>query len=387
MTKKKNLQANTRLIHAGINDEKIQGSVTPPIYLSSTFSLEGYEKKRTYDYTRSGNPTRDTLGAAIADLENGAGGVVTASGMAAINLIIQLLEPGDTVISTHDCYGGTFRLLDALEKKGNIKAVFADLTDTDNLSSIFSCKPKLILVETPSNPLLRITDIEAVIREAKKAGALVAFDNTFLSPVLQKPLDWGADIVLHSTTKYINGHSDVVGGAIVAKTQELYEKLAWWANCIGCTGAPFDSFLTLRGMRTLEVRIKQQCENAEKIAAALANNSKVQKVYFPGLTDHPGHSLAQKQQERFGAMISFELKGGIESVRRCLDSIEIFTLAESLGGYESLINHPTSMTHASMTPEVRQKAGIDDGLLRLSIGIESADDLIEDLEQAIKSCA
>ena len=387
MAKEKHLQANTRLIHAGINSEKIQGSVTPPLYLSSTFSLEGYDKKRTYDYTRSGNPTRDILGNAIADLENGAGGVVTASGMAAINLIIQLLEPGDTVISTHDCYGGTFRLLDALEKKGTIKAVFADLTDTENLPSIFSCNPKLVLVETPSNPLLRITDIEAVIHEAKRVGALVAFDNTFLSPILQKPLDLGADIVLHSTTKYINGHSDVVGGALVAKTKELYEDLAWWANCIGCTGAPFDSFLTLRGMRTLEVRIKQQCENAEKIAAALADNPHVQKVYFPGLESHPGHALAKKQQERFGAMISFELKGGIDSVRKCLDSLEIFTLAESLGGYESLINHPTSMTHASMTDEARQKAGIDDGLLRLSVGIESAEDLIQDLEQAIKACA
>ena len=378
-----NITLCTKTARAGVDCDPTHGSITPPLYLSTNFSFEGFDKKRPYDYTRSGNPTRDDLARIIADLEGGYGSVITSSGMAALDLVFHLLKPDDILIAPYDCYGGTHRLLQAHAEQKHFQVQFVDLTQQENLPEIFSCKPKLVLIETPSNPLLRITDIHAVAKEAKKAGCLVAVDNTFLSPVQQKPLDLGADIIIHSTTKYINGHSDIVGGAVIGKTEELHESLAWWANCIGTTGAPFDSFLTLRGIRTLELRINHQSCAANEIAEFLSQQSTVQKVYYPGLEDHPGHDIAKNQQTGFGAMLSFELSGGEEAVRQFIDRIQLFSFAESLGGYESLVAHPVTMTHAAMDPESRKKAGITDGLLRLSIGLESAQDLIADLSQAL----
>ncbi len=368
---------------AGIGADLQHGAVTPPLYLSSNFEFEGFGRPRPYDYTRSGNPTRDLLGRAIADLEGGHHAVITSSGMAALDLVLQLLGPDDLIIVPHDCYGGTYRLVTARAKKGHFKIAFANLTLKQNLPLILSAKPKLILVETPSNPLLRITDIKAIAHEAKKHGTLVVVDNTFLSPVLQKPFDFGADIVVHSTTKYLNGHSDVVGGAVVSKTKELYENLTWWANCLGTTGAPFDSFLTLRGLRTLPARIRQQDETAGEIAQYLAAHPQVRKVYYPGLRDHEGHQIARIQQKGYGAMLSFEIDGGEAETRAFIESLRLFSFAESLGGFESLIAHPATMTHAAMDETARQRAGIGRNLIRLSIGLESPQDLIRDLEKAL----
>lgn len=376
-------EAPTRTARAGVNTDPVHGSVTPPLYLSTNFSFEGFGNKRPYDYTRSGNPTRDEVGRAIAALEGGHDAVITSSGMAALDLVFSLLKPDDLIIAPHDCYGGTFRLLTERKARGHFDVLFADLTQSKKLPALFACKPKLVLIETPSNPLLRITDIEAVVKEARKTGALVAVDNTFLSPVLQKPFDLGADIVIHSTTKYINGHGDVVGGAVVSKTKELHDIFVFWANCTGTTGAPFDSFLTLRGLRTLSLRVRQQNDSAEEVAAFLNSHPAVERVYYPGLADHPGHDIAKEQQKGFGAMLSIELKGGEEAVRALVPRLQLFSFAESLGGYESLAAHPATMTHASMTKEAQEKAGITEGLIRLSIGLEAPSDLIRDLEGAL----
>ncbi|MEN1958925.1 O-succinylhomoserine (thiol)-lyase [Luteimonas sp. MJ246] len=374
----------TRAVRAGIDRDPAFGAVVPPLVLSSNFSFEGIGGKREYDYTRSGNPTRDLLGAALADLEGGAGGVVTSSGMAAITLLLHaLLEPGDRLVVPHDAYGGSWRLFDALARKGHFELVTADLTDPRALADALAAKPKLVLVETPSNPLLRVTDLRFVAEAAHRAGALVAVDNTFLSPALQQPIAFGADAVLHSTTKFINGHSDVVGGALVAATPELHERFAWWANALGITGAPFDSFLTLRGLRTLDARMRVHQENARAIVHRLATHPLVDQVYWPGLASHPGHAVAARQQKGFGAMLSVELQGGGESVRAFVDGLRCFTLAESLGGVESLVAHAATMTHAAMAPAARARAGIGDGLLRLSVGIESEADLLADLEAAL----
>lgn len=372
----------TRTARAGVDQDMRHGSVTPPLYLSTNYSFEGFGKKRPYDYSRSGNPTRDDLGRAIATLEGGYDAVITSSGMAALDLVFQQLTPHDLVIAPHDCYGGTYRLLQTRADHGQFEVLFADLTKTENLPALFACKPKLVLIETPSNPLLRITDIEAVTKIAKRTGALVVADNTFLSPILQKPFDLGVDIVVHSTTKYINGHGDVVGGAVISKTQEQHEKLAWWANCIGTTGAPFDSFLTLRGLRTLDLRIRQQNDSAEDIAAYLSAHKAISKVYYPGLKTHIGHDIARTQQKGFGAMLAIELSGE-EAARRFVERLSLFAFAESLGGYESLVAHPATMTHAAMDKAAQEKAGITDGLLRLSIGLESPEDLIRDLDHAL----
>ncbi|MFT4198069.1 MAG: O-succinylhomoserine (thiol)-lyase [Pseudoxanthomonas sp.] len=374
----------TAAVRAGIDRDTAHGAVVPPIVLSSNFSFDGFGNKRPYDYTRSGNPTRDLLAEALAELEGGAGAVVTATGMGAITLVLNaLLQPGDRLVVPHDAYGGSWRLFDALARKGHFELITADLTNPVSLGEALAQAPKLVLVETPSNPLLRITDLRFVIDAAHKAGAQVVVDNTFLSPALQRPFEFDADLVLHSTTKYINGHSDVVGGAVVARTQEHHELLAWWANALGLTGSPFDSFLTLRGLRTLDARLRVHQENAAAIAALLDAHPAVAKVYFPGLESHPGHALAARQQKGFGAMISFELDGGVEAVRAFVDGLHLFTLAESLGGVESLVAHPATMTHAAMTPAARAKAGIVDGLLRLSIGIEAAQDLSADLEAGL----
>ena len=374
----------TSAVRAGIDRDTAYGAVTPPIVLSSNFSFDGFGNKRQYDYTRSGNPTRDLLAEALAELEGGVGAVITATGMGAITLVLNaLLEPGDRLVVPHDAYGGSWRLFNALAKKGHFELITADLTDPRSLSDALAQSPKLVLIETPSNPLLRITDLRFVIDAAHKAGALTVVDNTFLSPALQKPFEFGADVVLHSTTKYINGHSDVVGGAVIARETEIQEKLAWWANALGLTGSPFDSFLTLRGLRTLDARLRVHQENADAVAALLDGHGVVSQVYFPGLASHPGHALAARQQKGFGAMLSFELDGGEAAVRAFVDGLRYFTLAESLGGVESLVAHPASMTHAAMTPEARANAGISDGLLRLSVGIESTDDLLADLDAAL----
>lgn len=374
----------TSAVRAGIDRDTAYGAVTPPIVLSSNFSFDGFGNKRPYDYTRSGNPTRDLLAEALAELEGGAGAVVTATGMGAITLVLHaLLQPGDKLVVPHDAYGGSWRLFNALAQKGHFELITADLTDPRSLADALAQSPAVVLVETPSNPLLRITDLRFVIDAAHRAGALAVVDNTFLSPALQRPFEFDADFVVHSTTKYINGHSDVVGGSVVAKTKEHHELLTWWANALGLTGSPFDSFLTLRGLRTLDARLRVHQENATAVAALLDAHPAVAKVYFPGLESHPGHALAARQQKGFGAMISFELEGGEAEVRAFVDGLRYFTLAESLGGVESLVAHPATMTHAAMTPEARAKAGISDGLLRLSVGIEATEDLAADLSAAL----
>ena len=374
----------TAAVRAGIDRDTAYGAVTPPIVLSSNFSFAGFAQKREYDYTRSGNPTRDLLAEALADLEGGAGAVITATGMGAITLVLNaLLEPGDRLVVPHDAYGGSWRLFNALAKKGHFELITADLTDPRSLADALAQSPKLVLIETPSNPLLRITDLRFVIEAAHKAGARTVVDNTFLSPALQTPIAFGADVVLHSTTKYINGHSDVVGGAVIARDADTHQQLVWWANALGLTGSPFDSFLTLRGLRTLDARLRAHQENANAIAALLDAHPVVSKVYFPGLATHPGHAVAARQQKGFGAMLSVELDGGEEAVRAFVEGLRYFTLAESLGGVESLVAHPATMTHAAMTPEARAKAGISDGLLRLSVGIEATEDLLADLGAAL----
>ena len=369
----------TRSVRAGLESDSQHGSVVPPIYLSTNFAFEGYRRPRRYDYTRSGNPTRDQLAGALADLEGGAGAVVTCTGLAAITLILATLPAGARVVMPFDCYGGSYRLVAALAAKGTLVADFIDQGDARALAQALAQKPALVWVETPSNPLLRIVDIRAVADAAHAAGALVVVDNTFLSPVWQQPLSLGADMVMHSTTKYLNGHSDVVGGAVVAANSALHQDLAWWANAIGVTGAPFDSFMTLRGVRTLHARMRVHAENTGAVVHALQGHPAVRRVYYPGLPDHPGHELAQRQQLGFGAMLSFELAGGEAAVAAFLDGLECFTLAESLGGVESLVAHPATMTHAGMDEAARLRAGIGPGLLRLSVGIEDSVDLVQDL--------
>lgn len=369
----------TRAVRAGIETDTQHGAVVPPLHLSTNYSFAGFADKRRYDYSRSGNPTRDLLGDALADLERGAGAVVTASGMAAVALVLELVPAGGLVLAAHDCYGGTWRLLDAWARKGRFRVRFADLTDPVALAAELAERPALVWIETPSNPLLRITDIRHVAQAAHASGALCVVDNTFLSPALQQPLVLGADVVVHSTTKYINGHSDVVGGAVIARDTGVAEQLAWWANCLGLTGAPFDSYLTLRGLRTLGARLRVHEENAARLANLLDGHAAVRRVFYPGLATHPQHALAARQQSGFGAMLSFELDGGEAAIRALLGGLELFSLAESLGGVESLIAHPATMTHAAMAPDARRRAGIADGLLRVSVGIEDGEDLCRDL--------
>jgi cystathionine gamma-synthase len=373
----------TRAVRAALGTDTQYGAVVPPIHLSSTFSFAGFGAKRTYDYSRSGNPTRDALAAALAGQEGGAGAVVTASGMAAVSLVTQLLRPGQLAVVPHDCYGGTYRLFNALHEKGALGVRFVDFQDPAAVATALAAGPALLWIETPSNPLLRIVDISRLAAAAHAAGALVVVDNTFLSPVWQRPIALGADLVLHSTTKYLNGHSDVVGGAVVAARQDLHERLAWWANCIGVTGAPFDSYLTLRGLRTLHARMRAHGENAAEVVRCLTAHPAVARVYYPGLETHPGHAIARAQQQGYGAMVSFELRGGLDELRAFLDALRLFSLAESLGGVESLVAHPASMTHAAMDADARERAGIAETLVRLSVGIEDAADLTRDLAQAL----
>ena len=369
----------TRTVRAGLETDDVTGAVVPPIHLSATYAFRGYGEKRAYDYSRSGNPTRDLLAGALAELEGGAGAVITGSGMAAVALCTAILPARARVVAPHDCYGGTYRLFDALRKRGDLEVDWIDFADDAALRSALSRPAALLWVETPSNPLLRLTDIAAVTALGRAAGALVAVDNTFLSPGWQQPLAFGADLVVHSTTKYINGHSDVVGGAVIAAREPLHAQLAWWANCLGTTGAAFDSFMALRGLRTLHARLAVHGRNAMELAAWLARQPQVRRVYFPGLPTHPGHEIALRQQSGFGAIVTFELAGGVPAVKAFLSGLTCFSLAESLGGVESLIAHPASMTHAAMEESARRAAGLTDGLLRLSVGIEALEDLRADL--------
>jgi cystathionine gamma-synthase len=375
----------TKAVRAGIDTDAQYGSVMPPVYLSSNFSFEGLDGKREYDYSRSGNPTRDVLATAITELEGGHGAVITNTGMSAVVLVSHLLNADDTIIAPHDCYGGCYRAFSSLSEAGRFKTRFVNFTDSDAVrKACLQQRPKIIWVETPSNPLLRVTDISAMAVVAREVGALLVVDNTFLTPLLQQPLALGADIVVHSTTKYINGHSDVVGGAVVANTPELLEELAWWANCVGSTASPWDCNQTMRGLRTLHARMRCHEENALAVVGVLNAHTAVKRLYYPGLTTHPDHQLAQTQQSGFGAIISFELAGGKTEVRAFLDGLTLFTLAESLGGVESLICHPASMTHAAMTEEAQREAGIRPTLLRLSVGIEHMSDLVNDISAALE---
>ncbi|KAB8041042.1 cystathionine gamma-synthase [Silvanigrella paludirubra] len=374
----------TKKVRSGIEFDKQFGSVIPPIYLSANYTFEDLGERREYDYSRSGNPTRSVLANTLSDIEGGSGSVVTSSGLSAVNLLLQLLKPGDLVIAPHDCYGGTWRILNALSQKEHLKVLFLDLNNTEELEAALKLKPKQVWIETPSNPLLRIVDIEKICSLAHKVDAQVITDNTFLSPLLQNPISLGSDYVLHSTTKYINGHSDIIGGCVVANSKEKSDELMWWANATGVTGSVFDSWLTLRGLRTLEVRVTKQQDNAIRIAEYLSSQKEVTKIYYPGLTTHENHHVAKKQQKGFGAMLSFELNLDFENMKTFISKLNHFSLAESLGGVESLIAHPYSMTHASMSAEAKKIAGISEGLIRLSVGIENAEDLIYDIDNALK---
>ncbi|HEY3785879.1 MAG TPA: cystathionine gamma-synthase [Steroidobacteraceae bacterium] len=377
----------TQAVRAGIEVDEVTGAVVPPLHLTSTFAFRGFGEKRAYDYTRSGNPTRDLLANALAELELGAGAVVTATGMAAITLVGYLIPAGGRIVAPHDCYGGTYRLFEAWRRRGERQVEFINFGDEAAVRAALSRPTSLLWIETPSNPLLRITDIERFAGLGRASGALTVVDNTFLSPAWQQPLTLGADLVVHSTTKYLNGHSDVVGGAVVARDKALHEQLVWWANCLGITGAPFDSFLTLRGLRTLHARLDHHARNAMGLARWLQEQPNVRQVYYPGLPTHPGHELAKRQQRGFGAVVTMELEGGHEAVREFVSDLQYFSLAESLGGVESLVAHPATMTHAAMDPAARHRAGLADGLVRLSIGIEGLEDLQGDLAAGLDRAA
>ncbi len=363
----------TKCVTAGIGTDKAYGAVTPPLYLSSTYTFPGFGEMGKYDYGRGGNPNRDALAEAITDLEGGAGGVITSSGMAAIDLVLNLVPHGGLVLAPHDCYGGTFRLLLSRQEQGRFRVEFINQTKDTAPADIRAKNPDLVFIETPSNPLMRLSDIAALSTAAHDVHALAVCDNTFLSPARQTPLALGADIVLHSTTKFINGHSDVVGGAVVAANADMAEELAWWANCTGVTGAPFDSFLTLRGLRTLHARMDVQEKNAAEIVAYLREKNAVKSVYYPDGT------LAQKQQSGPGAMLSFEVNTKPENLKGFFADTGVFQFAESLGGTESLICHPATMTHRAMSQEDRDSAGVSDTLVRMSVGMEHKDDLMRAL--------
>lgn len=377
----KNKNRRTTAVQAGVGKDTAHQAVMPPLYLSSTYKIDGIDARQPYEYSRTSNPTRDVLADALAELEGGAGACVTSSGMAALTLILHLLNPDDLIIAPFDCYGRSYWLLRALAEKKHFRLKFIDMYD--NNADWGDDTPRMVLIETPSNPVMRIADIAAIVDRVKGQDTLVVCDNTFLSPMLQQPLKLDADIVYHSSTKFLNGHSDVVGGAVVAKDEAVLDTLKLWNNSLGTIGAPFDSYMTLRGLRTLELRVKRAQENAGAIAEFLNNHANVKTVYYPGLKTHSGYDIAQRQQEGPGAMLSFTLNGDAARVNGFVKSLNVFCLAQSLGGTESLINHPASMTHVSMGAEARAKAGVTDQLLRLSVGIEHIDDLIGDLDHAL----
>lgn len=374
----------TKYIHAGAEPDPSTGAIMTPIYQTSTYVQEAPGKHKGYEYARSQNPTRTALERAFAEIENAKYGLAFSSGVAATDAVIKLLQPGDEVICANDMYGGTYRLFTKVFEKFGIKFIYLDTTNVSNISNAITPNTKLVWLETPTNPLMNITDIAAVAAITKPKNILLAVDNTFATPFLQKPIDLGADIVMHSVTKYLGGHSDVIQGSLMMSSPELREKLYFIQKSCGAVPGPMDCFLVLRGIKTLHLRMKAHCENGAKIAHWLRNYSKIGKVYWPGFEDHPGYSIAKKQMNDFGGMLSFVLKNdSVEEAMRVLSSTKLFALAESLGGVESLINHPASMTHASIPKEERIKNGLSDSLIRLSVGIEDADDLIDDLKQAI----
>ena len=378
------MKFNTKVIHAGIEPEPITGAIMTPIFQTSTYVQQGVGDHKGYEYARTQNPTRTVLEKNLAALENGVDAICFGSGLAAMDAVMKLLNPGDEVISTNDLYGGSYRQMVRIFQKYGIVFKFVDMQNAENISSAITDNTKMLWIETPTNPMLNIVDIEACINAAKGKNIIAVVDNTFASPYLQNPINLGADIVLHSGTKYLGGHSDVIHGALIVNSKELADQLHFIQNASGAVPGPQDCFLILRGIKTLHVRVQRACENAEKIAEFLASHPKVSKVYYPGFAHHKNHDIAKKQMKMFGAMVSFDLhENTIEAANTVLSSTHYFSLAESLGGVESLIGHPATMTHASIPKEERLKVGLTDSLIRLSVGIEDVEDLIEDLKQAL----
>ncbi len=381
----KNLRFNSLTIHGGQKHEESTGAVMPPIFQTSTYAQDYPGGHKGFEYSRTQNPTRQALEDSIASIEGAACGLAFGSGLAAIDAVIKMLEPGDEVISTNDLYGGTYRLFTKIFSKYGIVFHFTGMSSAEEVKQKVNAKTKLIWVETPTNPMMNIIDIEAMSQVAKEAGALLVVDNTFATPYLQRPIELGADIVMHSATKYLAGHSDVVLGLLAVKDKSVADQLYFIQNSSGAVCGPMDSFLTLRGIKTLHVRVQRHCENGKAVAEYLRAHPRVDSVYWPGFADHPNHDIASRQMKDFGGMVSFRLKGDtLEDAVKLVSSLKVFTLAESLGGVESLAGHPASMTHAAIPKDEREKTGVTDGLIRLSVGIEDADDLIADLEQALK---
>ncbi|MBI4713310.1 MAG: cystathionine gamma-synthase [Planctomycetes bacterium] len=378
------LRFETKAVHSGQPPDPTTGAIMMPIYQTSTYAQEAVGVHKGFSYSRTANPTRKALETNLAALEGAKYGLAFASGLAAVNTVMNLLKSGDHVVSANDLYGGTYRIFTKLFVNYGLDFDFVDATDLNNIRQAIRPNTKVLWLETPSNPLLKITDLKGAIAIAKKHKLLSVVDNTFATPYLQLPLELGADIVLHSTTKYLGGHSDIIGGALLTNNKDLYERLKFYQNAVGAVPGPLDCFLTLRGTKTLALRMQKHCANAKAVARFLSKHPKVKRVYYPGLPSHPGHSIARKQMKDFGGMVSFEVKGNVARTKKIAASTKIFALAESLGSTCSLINHPPSMTHASMPPEVRHKIGIYDNLIRLSIGIENVQDLIDDLKQALK---
>ena len=384
MKKIKQMKFNTKTIHGGQKNDPAYGAVMPPIYQTSTYSQSTPGNHKGYQYSRTNNPTRNALENAFASLENGSFGLAFGSGLAAIDAVIKLLEPGDEVISTNNLYGGSYRLFTSIYKKFGVKFHFISMENASNIETYINKNTKLIWVETPTNPMMNVIDIKACVAISKKNNLLLAVDNTFATPYLQRPLDLGADIVMHSATKYLGGHSDVVLGALIVKNKELSEKLYFIQNSSGAICGPQDSFLVLRGIKTLHVRMQRHCENGKAVAEYLSNHPKIEKVFWPGLESHPNHKIAKEQMSDYGGMLSFTTKGNnFKEAIKIVERLNVFTLAESLGGVESLAGHPASMTHASIPKTEREKTGVLDSLIRLSVGIEDIEDLLADLKQAI----
>ena len=380
----KNLSQGTIAVRGGINTDNQYGSVVPVITPSTCYRYQEFATPREFDYARKANPSRRFVEETVAKLEGGADAILTNCGMSAIHLVsVALLTPDDLVVAPHDCYGGSYRLFNSLSQRGYFKAKFVDQSDPVALKEALSLRPKLVLIETPSNPLLRVVDIQEISQQAHEVGALVLVDNTFMTPILQKPIDLGADIVTHSCTKFLNGHSDLLAGILVFKDQQLATDVLWWANNIGTLTSSFDSYLLLRGLRTLAARVTLQQANAQKVVEFLVNHPKIAHVYHPSLSSNLGHEIAKKQQKGFGSLLSFELAGEPEIMPKFLKALNIITLAQSLGGVESLICHPATMTHSGISAQARKTAGISDQLLRISVGLEDVDDLLGDLEQAL----
>jgi cystathionine beta-lyase/cystathionine gamma-synthase len=378
------MKFGTKVIHAGIEPDPLTGAVMTPIYQTSTYAQEAPGKHKGFEYARTQNPTRSALEANLAALENGEYGICYGSGLAAMDAILRLLNPGDEIVASNDLYGGSYRLITKVHERYGIKSHFVDMADTDRVKEVLNENTKLVWIETPTNPMLKIVDIEAICKLAHEEGALAAVDNTFASPYLQTPLDLGADLVLHSATKYLGGHSDVVMGAVVVRDKKLADELYFIQNAVGAVPGPNDCFLVLRGIKTLHLRVERACANATKIAEFLQKDPRTKNVYYPGFSDHPNHEVAARQMRHFGGMVSFDLhEDTLENATNVLSNTHYFTLAESLGGVESLIGHPASMTHASIPREARLKVGLTDSLIRLSVGVEDVDDLINDLDKAL----